>query len=73
MIDVLKIPTQDQDLIKRFCIFAKNSIKTHTYKSVCVYLDNEFLTDYGGFQLVDLIIPELKDNMACYRFKCSHW
>ena len=28
---------------------------------------------YGGFQLVDLIITELKDHMICYKIKCSHW
>ena len=27
----------------------------------------------GGFQLVDLIITDLKDHMTCYKFKCSHW
>ena len=27
----------------------------------------------GGFQLVDLIITELKDHMICFKFKCSHW
>ena len=27
----------------------------------------------GGFQLVDLIITELKDHMTCCKFKCSHW
>ena len=27
----------------------------------------------GGFQLVDLIITELKDHMTCFKFKCSHW
>ena len=28
---------------------------------------------HGGFQLVDLIITELKDDMTCYKFECSHW
>ena len=27
----------------------------------------------GGFQLVTLIITELKSHMTCYKFKCSHW
>ena len=27
----------------------------------------------GGFQLLDLIIPELKSHVIPYRFKCSHW
>ena len=30
-------------------------------------------TDIGGFQLLDLIIPELKSHMIPYKFKCSHW
>ena len=29
--------------------------------------------DLGGFQLVDLIITELKDHTTCYKFECSHW
>ena len=28
---------------------------------------------YGGFQLVDLIIMEIKDHMTAYKFECSHW
>ena len=31
----------------------------------------KYIPDHGGFQLVDLIITELKDHMTCYRFKCS--
>ena len=27
----------------------------------------------GGFQLLDLIIPELKSHVTPYKFKCSHW
>ena len=27
----------------------------------------------GGFQLVDLIIAELKDYMTFYKLECSHW
>ena len=27
--------------------------------------------DLGGFQLIDLIITELKDQMTCYEFECS--
>ena len=27
----------------------------------------------GGFQLLDLIIPELKSHVIPYRFKSSHW
>ena len=26
-----------------------------------------------GFQLLDLIIPELKSHVIPYKFKCSHW
>ena len=28
---------------------------------------------YGGFQVVDLIITELKNHMTCYKFEWSHW
>ena len=31
------------------------------------------LTHVGGFQLLDLIIPELKSHVIPYKFKCSHW
>ena len=27
----------------------------------------------GGFQLLDLIIRDLKSHMACLKFKVSHW
>ena len=27
----------------------------------------------GGFQSLDLIIPELKSHVIPYKFKCSHW
>ena len=30
-------------------------------------------SDLGGFQLLDLIIPELKSHVIPYKFKCSHW
>ena len=29
--------------------------------------------DMGGFQLLDLVIPELKSHVIPYKFKCSHW
>ena len=29
--------------------------------------------NYGGFQLLDLIIPELKSHVIPYKFKSSHW
>ena len=28
---------------------------------------------FGGFQLLDLIIPELKSHVIPYKFKSSHW
>ena len=31
------------------------------------------IIDDGGFQLLDLIIPELKSHMIPYKFKSSHW
>ena len=29
--------------------------------------------DKGGFQLLDLILPELKSHVIPYKFKSSHW
>ena len=29
--------------------------------------------DKGGFQLLDLIIPELKIHVIPYKFNSSHW
>ena len=29
--------------------------------------------DFGGFQLLDLILPELKSHVIPYKFKSSHW
>ena len=31
------------------------------------------MIDNGGFQLLDLIIPELKSHVIPYKFKSSHW
>ena len=33
----------------------------------------QYCFDLGGFQLLDLIIPELKSHMIPYKFKVSHW
>ena len=30
-------------------------------------------SDCGGFQLLNLIITELKSHMTCWKFKVSHW
>ena len=47
-----------------------------------ILVGNRFIIDYknwhyfsyiGGFQLLDLIIPELKSHVIPYKFKCSHW
>ena len=34
---------------------------------------NRYYCFYGGFQVVDLIITELKNHMTCYKFEWSHW
>ena len=34
---------------------------------------SNFCRHRGGFQLLDLIIPELKSHVIPYKFKCSHW
>ena len=38
-------------------------------------ISNQFFANclYGGFQLLDLIIPELKSHVIPYKFKSSHW
>ena len=33
----------------------------------------QYLEVKGGFQLLDLIIPELKSHVIPYKFKSSHW
>ena len=48
-------------------VFLWNSLMFLTLKKQIVYL---YL---GGFQLLDLIIPELKSHVIPYKFKCSHW
>ena len=42
-------------------------------KYVCKSTIKNDLTDKGGFQLLDLIIPELKSHVIPYKFKSSHW
>ena len=43
-------------------------------KKKVVALENAKVTDeVGGFQLLDLIIPELKSHVIPYKFKSSHW
>ena len=37
-----------------------------------MYAEKLFMV-HGGFQLLDLIIPELKSHVIPYKFKCSHW
>ena len=32
-----------------------------------------YLQQLGGFQLLDLILPELKSHVIPYKFKSSHW
>ena len=34
---------------------------------------SQFLANLGGFQLLDLILPELKSHVIPYKFKSSHW
>ena len=34
---------------------------------------NDLFRVKGGFQLLDLITPELKSYVIPYKFKCSHW
>ena len=34
---------------------------------------NSVKQDLGGFQILDLILPELKRHVIPYKFKSSHW
>ena len=37
------------------------------------FFKGQKISNYGGFQLLDLIIPELKSHVIPYKFKSSHW
>ena len=37
------------------------------------YFGHLVLGDLGDFQLLDLILPELKSHVIPYKFKSSHW
>ena len=38
----------------------------------CSYVSKLDMYVQGGFQLLDLIIPELKSHVIPNKFKCSH-
>ena len=58
-IAVYLVPTYEkEDLKARKLCSEKNSLQ---------------IIQNGGFQLLDLIIPELKSHVIPYKFKCSHW
>ena len=38
-----------------------------------IVIKNIIFCNHGGFQLIDLIIPELKSHVIPYKFKSSHW
>ena len=42
-------------------------------KSQSYLMCNKNVCHKGGFQLLDLIIPELKSHVIPYKFKSSHW
>ena len=41
--------------------------------SEVTYYKTHILNDTGGFQLLDLIITELKNHVIPYKFEYSHW
>ena len=43
------------------------------YEVLFRYLLLIFEKYHGGFQLLDLILPELKSHVIPYKFKSSHW
>ena len=42
-------------------------------RKLCSETNSLQIIQNGGFQLLDLIIPELKSHVIPYKFKCSHW
>ena len=60
-------------------LFNKNVFKYRiTLFTVLFSMKNKDLAEstlplMGGFQLLDLIIPELKSTVIPYKFKSSHW
>ena len=48
---------------------------TFNDSAVIQYVEDEKkrFTDVGGFQLLDLILPELKSHVIPYKLKSSHW
>ena len=62
--------TKIEDVCTR-CTYSMYSI----HAGCIAYVNYVFLFSYdqGGFQLLDLIILELKSHLIPYKFKSSHW
>ena len=48
-------------------------IRDHSYTYYVITFLENISTYFGGFQLLDLIITELKSHMTFKKFKVSHW
>ena len=60
----------DRQHYTQYCPITNNRFTSRPELAV---LYRTILHVFGGFQLLDLIIPELKSHVIPYKFKCSHW
>ena len=61
-------------LVNKFLPIHGPDISIMKKKNVVILNDSRLLVGlHGGFQLVDLIITELKGHMTFYQFECSRW
>ena len=70
------LPKQKKNDEFRIIRTAKGTLLQNSQKYVLSYTRLNFFSlqgFMGGFQLLDLIIPELKSHVIPYKFKCSHW
>ena len=59
----------DRQHYTQYCPITNNRFTSRPELAV---LYRTILHVFGGFQLLDLIIPELKSHVIPYKFKCSH-
>ena len=69
LLDDMKTLLNDSETVALIVKFSKRLYKYDRLK-ISIY---QKFTHLGGFQLLDLIIPELKSHVILYKFKSSHW
>ena len=69
LLDDMKTLLKDSETVALIVKFSKRLYKYDRLK-ISIY---QKFTHLGGFQLLDLIIPELKSHVILYKFKSSHW